>query len=120
MLFANGAKGLRFNRETLALEVVAVAADQDPATAGILVHDETNKMMAQLLTDMPFGDFPIALGVIYCDPTPAFDGAVIEQNRTVAAGKKRDLNALLRKGDTWSVENNEVHVSSSVESQRLQ
>ena len=43
--------------------------------------------------------------MIYCDPTPAaFDAAVIEQNRTSAAGKTRDLNALLRKGDTWSVE----------------
>ena len=70
----------------------------------ILVHDETNKTIAQLLLDMPFGDYPIALGVIYCNPAPAFDTAVSEQNATAAAGKKRDLNALLRKGDTWCVE----------------
>jgi 2-oxoglutarate/2-oxoacid ferredoxin oxidoreductase subunit beta len=103
MLFAKGTKGLRLNRETLKLEVVAVA-DQDAVAAGVLVHDETNKTIAQLLIEMPFGGFPVALGVIYCDPTPAFDGAVIEQNRSAAAGKKRDLNALLRKGDTWAVE----------------
>ena len=64
----------------------------------ILVHDETNKTIAQLLIDMPFGSFPIALGVIYCDPAPAFDAAVIEQNPKVAAGKKRDLNALAAQG----------------------
>ena len=53
---------------------------------------------------MPFGNFPVALGVIYCNAAPAFDSAVAEQIRQVAAGKKRDLDALLRKGDTWSVE----------------
>jgi 2-oxoglutarate ferredoxin oxidoreductase subunit beta len=46
----------------------------------------------------------MALGVIYCDPTPAFDSAVIEQHNKASAGKMRDLNALLRRGDTWSVD----------------
>jgi 2-oxoglutarate ferredoxin oxidoreductase subunit beta len=113
MLFANGTKGLRLDRDSLTLEVVSMA-DQDPAAAGILVHDETNKTIAQLLIDMPFGSFPVAFGVIYCDPTPAFDGAVIEQNRTAAAGKIRDLNALLRKGDTWSVEDDAAPPSTGL------
>ncbi|MGA3307066.1 MAG: 2-oxoacid:ferredoxin oxidoreductase subunit beta [Xanthobacteraceae bacterium] len=103
MLFANGKKGLRLNRERLKLEVVPVA-DQNSVAADVLVHDETNRSIAQLLIDMPFGSFPTALGVIYCDPTPAFDSAVIEQNNKASAGKKRDLNALLRRGDTWSVD----------------
>ena len=103
MLFAGGTKGLKLNPQSLALEVVSLG-DQDPLAAGVLVHDETNRLIAQLLIEMPFGTFPMALGVIYCDPAPAFEGAVIEQNRKAAAGRKRDLNALLRKGDTWSVE----------------
>ncbi len=103
MLFADGTKGLRLNPQTVALEVVSVA-DRDPAAAGVLIHDESNRSVARLLTEMPFGSFPIALGVIYCDPAPAFEAAVVEQNRKASAGKKRDLNALLRKGDTWSVE----------------
>ncbi|MGO8918703.1 MAG: 2-oxoacid:ferredoxin oxidoreductase subunit beta [Stellaceae bacterium] len=102
MLFAKGAKGLRLDRERLKLEVVPVV-DGDTDAAGVLVHDETNRTIAQLLIDMPFGAFPMALGVIYCDPAPAFDTAVVEQNRTASAGKKRDLNALLRSGDTWSI-----------------
>jgi 2-oxoglutarate/2-oxoacid ferredoxin oxidoreductase subunit beta len=120
MLFANGSKGLRLNRETLKLEVVSLTEGQDPGAAGLLVHDETNKIIAQLLVDLPFGSFPVALGIIYCDETPTFDFAVVEQNRTVAAGKKRDLNALLRKGDTWSVEGSELHVSPSASSETLQ
>ena len=42
--------------------------------------------------------------MIYCDPAPAFEAAVVEQTAKAVAGKKPDLNALLRKGDTWSVE----------------
>ena len=103
MLFANGTKGLRLNRDSLVLEVVPVA-QQDAQAAGVLIHDETNKTVAQLLLDMEFGAFPLALGVIYCEPVVAFENAVAEQNRAASAGKKRDLNALLRKGDTWSVE----------------
>src|SRR5208282_1644486 len=91
MLFANGTKGLRLNRERLMPEVVPVA-DQNSVAADVLVHDETNKLIAQLLIDMPFGSFPMALGVIYCNPGPAFDSAVIEQNNKASAGKKRDLN----------------------------
>lgn len=102
MLFAGGTKGLRLNRDSLKLEVVTIV-DQD-AQAGVLLHDETDKMVAQLLLDMPFGDFPLALGVIYCEPALAFENAVVAQNRAASVGKKRDLDALLRKGDTWSVE----------------
>ncbi len=101
MLFANGTKGIRLNRESLTLEVVPVATGNPQAE--VLLHDETNKAIAQLLIDMPFGGFPIALGVIYCDPAPAFDSVVLEQNREASAGKKRDLDALLRMGETWSV-----------------
>ena len=79
-------------------------ADGNTEGPGILVHDETDKTIAQLLVDMPFGEFPIALGVIYCNPAPTFESAVVEQNRQAAASKPRDLNLLLRKGETWSVD----------------
>lgn len=102
MLFGNGTKGLRLEPQSLTLEVVSIS-DGNPEVADILVHDETNKSVAQLLIDMPFGNFPIALGVIYCAPAPAFDSIVIEQNCKASAGKMRDLNALLREGETWSV-----------------
>jgi 2-oxoglutarate ferredoxin oxidoreductase subunit beta len=48
--------------------------------------------------------FPIALGVIYEDPRPTFESAVIEQNRQAAAGKTPDLQVLVAKGQTWMVE----------------
>ncbi len=63
MLFAKGTKGLRLNREDLRLETAEVA-DGDWQAAGVLVHDETNRIIAELLIGMPAGSFPIALGVI--------------------------------------------------------
>src|SRR5262249_38269934 len=61
--------------------------------------------LAQLLIETPIaeGGFPMALGVIYCDPAPPFDAVVTAQNRKASAGKRRDLQELLRSGDTWSI-----------------
>ena len=42
--------------------------------------------------------------MIYDDPRPTFDSAVIEQNAAVAAGKPVDLQALVAQGQTWQVE----------------
>lgn len=103
MLFAGGTKGLRLDRNALKLEVVDIA-DGDWESAGVIVHDETNKGVAQMLIDMPFPAFPIALGVIYCDPAPTYESAVVAQNAEVAKGKTPDLNALLAKGQTWRVD----------------
>ena len=56
-----------------------------------------------MLIDMPFGSFPMALGVIYDDPRPTFESAILEQNAQAAAGKPADLQALVSKGQTWQV-----------------
>ena len=100
MLFANGTRGLKLNHETLRLDVVDVV---DGDVSEVIVHDETNKAVANMLIDMPFGEFPVALGVIYCDPAPSFDEAVVEQARQLTAGKSADFGALLRRGQSWEV-----------------
>jgi 2-oxoglutarate ferredoxin oxidoreductase subunit beta len=102
MLFANATKGLRLDKERLALEVVPVAEGKIEGH-DLLVHDETNKAIAQLLIDMPFGAFPLAVGVVYCNPAPTLDTAIVEQTGKVTAGKARNLNALFHKGETWTV-----------------
>lgn len=106
LVFANGTKGLRLNRELVCLEVFDIAPG---STEIVLLHDETNRMVAQLLIDMPFGEFPKALGVIYCDPAPSFETEVLKQNHDVAEGKKADLNALIRKGQSWTVHDDIGH-----------
>jgi 2-oxoglutarate/2-oxoacid ferredoxin oxidoreductase subunit beta len=95
-------KGLILNRDTLRLEPVVIG-ENGITEADIIVHDETNKSVAMMLVEMPQDIFPVALGVIYCDPAPTFDSAVIKQNAELSAGKKPDLDALLKKGQTWTV-----------------
>ena len=101
MLFDKGTKGLSLDRDALALKVVDVN-DGDWQAAGVLVHDQTNRMIAHLLVEMGAG-FPVALGVLYDNPAPTFDSAVTDQNLSASAGKTPDLQKLVAKGQTWMV-----------------
>ncbi|GAA4777443.1 2-oxoacid:ferredoxin oxidoreductase subunit beta [Stakelama sediminis] len=101
MLFDKGTRGLSFDRDALALKVVDVT-DGDWQAAGVLVHDQANRMIAHLLVEMGAG-FPVALGVLYDNPAPTFDSAVTDQNLSASAGKTPDLQKLVAKGQTWMV-----------------
>ncbi len=70
----------------------------------VIIHDPKNRGVAHMLVEMPEAGFPVALGVLYDDPRPTFDSAVIEQNAAIAKGKTADLQALVAKGQTWQVE----------------
>jgi len=102
MLFANGTRGITLDPETLTLRVVDVEAG-DWQSAGVIVHNPKNRAVAHMLVEMPFGAFPMALGVIYEDPAPTFESAVREQNAAVSAGKTPNLQALVSKGQSWEV-----------------
>ena len=70
----------------------------------ILVHDETNKAMAQLLAAMEPPDFPVAIGVLYCNPAESsYEDAVRDQVDAASTGGTPALNDVLRRGNTWSV-----------------
>jgi 2-oxoglutarate ferredoxin oxidoreductase subunit beta len=101
----DGDKGLRLKPGALELEVVRMG-EGGVGEDEILVHDETNRMMAAMLADMEPPAMPVALGVLYCDPAPTYERQVAER---LAAAEARaedggDLNALLRRGHTWRVE----------------
>ncbi len=103
----NHEMGLRVTPRTLALEVVTLG---EPDQTGhiveeedILVHDETNHNLAFLLARMPFPEFPVALGVLYCDPRETYDDP-LRQQAEQAKQNKPSLSALLHSGATWTVE----------------
>ena len=50
------------------------------------------------------GKSSLALGVLYDDPAPTFDSAVVAQNAAASEGKVADLQKLVSKGQTWMVE----------------
>ncbi|TCJ37298.1 2-oxoacid:ferredoxin oxidoreductase subunit beta [Parafrankia sp. BMG5.11] len=100
-----GMQGIALDRDRLRLMVVPVV-DGDWQSAGVLVHDVTNRSIAHMLVEMPFGPFPMALGVLYDDPTPTFEAAVALEREQASAGKDANLAKLLGKGQSWTVEGN--------------
>ena len=101
MVFAGGTKGIALDVERLALKVVDVV---DGDTSGVIVHNVTNRAIAHMLVEMEFGPFPMALGVLYDDPAPTFESAVVAQNAAASEGKVADLQKLVSKGQTWQVD----------------
>jgi len=100
LTFAKETKGLRFNPSTMTLEVVTLG-ENGISLDDILVHDQTNINLAQMLLTMSDEEFPVALGVIYDNPSEtSFDENfwthhVSKGQRT---GKVADA---LRDGSVW-------------------
>jgi len=97
-------KGLRLLPNQTFLEVVTIG-ENGVTEEDIMVHDETNRSMAMLLSGMRPPSFPMAVGVLFCNPQPTYEAAVTTQ---IADAKAKagppDLNALLRSGYTWTVD----------------
>jgi 2-oxoglutarate/2-oxoacid ferredoxin oxidoreductase subunit beta len=90
-------RGLRLTPGKLELEVV-------PAGNDVMLHDETNRVLAQLLAVLEPPAFPVALGVLYCNPAPSFETELDAQARTAGLGREpADLAALLGRDGTWTV-----------------
>ena len=99
----DGDKGLRLDPASLSLEIVAIG-ENGIGEDDILVHDETNRLLANLLGAMEHPEFPVAIGVLYCDPAETYDAAVHRQiGETLEKTPPTDLNAMLRRGRTWTV-----------------
>ena len=101
---ADSNKGIRVNHDILDLEVVTVGKN-GVTLEDVLVHDETNRTLAGWLALMEAPEFPVAIGVLYCDPAESYEAAV---GRQIEDAKKKapqaSLNSLLQSGHTWTVE----------------
>jgi 2-oxoglutarate/2-oxoacid ferredoxin oxidoreductase subunit beta len=94
----NKEKALKLRPGKLELEVV------DAGSNDILVHDETNRALAQLLATLEPPTFPVALGVIYCNPVSPYEREIYAQAREAGLGTKpADLEALVHGERTWVV-----------------
>jgi len=106
MLFGNkktgDLKGIALDRDALELRVVDVV-DGDWQAAGVLVHNVKNRSIAHMLIELPFGEFPMAMGVLYDDPRPTYESGVIAEREAATKGKDTSLAKLLAKGQSWTV-----------------
>ena len=95
---AGGARGLAFDAKTMTLQIV----DAHTRASDVLVHDETNRTLAQLLLAMAPPSFPVALGVVLRQPGESFERAYYAHQPT---GLKRTgrVADVLRQTSTWRV-----------------
>jgi 2-oxoglutarate ferredoxin oxidoreductase subunit beta len=96
MLFgADNGKGIRFNPDTFALEVI----DANESPGDVLVHDERNAVVARLLIDL---QLPVALGVIYRQPAVAYEAAFYTHHPTRMQRTKR-VAEFIKGPNSWTV-----------------
>lgn len=95
-------KGIRLNTQNLRLEVIELG--NGVSEDDLLVHDETNKMLAHMLSAMKGPDFPVAVGVIYIESKSGYIADVQDQLHTARENKTKDLKRLFHSGHTWTVE----------------
>jgi len=97
-------KGVMLDAANMRLQVVTLG--NGIAESDLIVHDETNKVLAQMLTAIRTPDFPEPIGVIYCNPEESFTSSVYGQRDAVRNAKPQlpDINAALRTGHTWVVD----------------
>lgn len=102
MLFGKESdKGLMLNTKTLALDVVQIG-ENGINESDILVHDETNTVIANLLAALPRESHPVPMGVIYCNPGDTF-APKMAFDQSSSAKVLEQLNTELRSGHTWTV-----------------
>ncbi|MDA0305080.1 MAG: 2-oxoacid:ferredoxin oxidoreductase subunit beta [Proteobacteria bacterium] len=96
-------RGLRVRPGFFELEAVTIGED-GVEEKDILVHDETNRALAGMLALMEPPTMPVALGVLYCYPTPSYEDGVKDHfDEAKAHNPGGDINKLLRRGHTWTV-----------------
>ena len=89
-------QGIRLNHDSLKLELVDATNDD------VLIHDETNKVLATMLATMKGPDFPVAVGVIYREEKASYVDDSQQQLISVRKAKG-SMTDLLRSGHTWEV-----------------
>ena len=91
----NGSKGIRFNSETFALDII----DTDQSPDDVLVHDESNGVIARLLVDL---QMPVALGVIYRQPAQCFEDAFYAHHPS-RMRRTKSVQNVIAGPNTWTV-----------------
>ncbi len=102
MIFGkNEDKGLRLNGSHL--EVIQL--DGNTSHDHVLIHDETNKIQALLLSELTYlKDFPTPIGVFYHQDVETYNHMMIKQIEHAKESKgEGDIEALFREGYTWTV-----------------
>ena len=98
-----GTKGIALDIEALNLKVVDVV-DGDWEAAGVIVQTSPTAPSRTCWSRCPSANSRWRSACSTTIPRPTFDEAVREQNAKLSEGKNADLQKLISKGQTWTVE----------------
>ncbi|MFQ5419132.1 MAG: thiamine pyrophosphate-dependent enzyme [Anaerolineae bacterium] len=116
MVFGKGRdKGIRIN-EQFQPEVVTLGDEY--SEDDLLVHNETSKQLAYIISRIEYPEFPAFMGVLYLKAKSTYTAGLMAQIETARAKKGNgDLNTLFRSADFWTVterEDIEPQVTGSI------
>jgi 2-oxoglutarate ferredoxin oxidoreductase subunit beta len=94
----HGERGLRFDPAKMALEVIDAKARPEE----VLRHDETNRVLAQMLLAMTAPELPVAMGVVYRVPGERFED-VFRRLHPTRLERTAHVADALRQTSTWRV-----------------
>jgi 2-oxoglutarate/2-oxoacid ferredoxin oxidoreductase subunit beta len=94
-------KGLMLNVKTLSLDVVTIG-ENGITEDDILIHDETNLVVANLLAALKRETHPVPMGVIYCNPGETF-APKMAFDKSESRDVLKSMQELMREGHTWTV-----------------
>jgi 2-oxoglutarate ferredoxin oxidoreductase subunit beta len=101
MIFGkNRDKGIRLK----GLHPEVVQLGNGISEADLLVHDEGDDMLAYMLANMEYPQFPVPFGVFYVVEKPTYEAQVMAQVEQSQAKKQPDLRALYYADYTWTIE----------------
>ena len=92
----DNAKGIRFNAETFALEIIDATESPDE----VLVHDEGNAVIARMLIDL---HMPVALGVIYRQPAQSFEDSFYAHHPT-RVKRTKSITEFIKGPSSWTID----------------
>lgn len=95
-------KGIRFNNGRP--EIVIIGQD-GVSENDLVIHDETDKFLANMYSQMAHPDFPEPMGILYADSSrPTYNDLLLKQvHDAKATAKQVDLQALITGNDSWEV-----------------
>jgi 2-oxoglutarate ferredoxin oxidoreductase subunit beta len=95
-------KGLAFESSAMKLTKVAESGSTE-WPSNILLHDETNPMLAQHLAALTFPEYPVPLGVLYAGASPTYEDQLRHLDTQSRERARGGLEVLLNSGQVWQV-----------------
>jgi len=95
-------KGIRFNNGRP--EIVAIG-ENGISESDLIVHDETDRYLAHMYSQMRHPEFPEPMGILHADPTkPTYNDLLIQQvEEAQNQAGQLDIQALITGNESWEV-----------------